>query len=163
MICLHQPWLRFRHREVVATQMANPKSVPWRGRSGAARPISPSGCPQRGHDWSWEHLWSSAPGIQVHQHLHARYQHCFGATRLERPLGALGQHTPTLPRGWACPLHDATRILTTLHCHLDPRLGGSRPHTLSKASRLLSQLQSSREQKAPDLSRHPVPQPLHRT
>lgn len=112
LICLHQPWLRFRHREGAAIQMADPKPVPRRGRRGIAGPVCPSGCPAR-TGLVLGTLWRSAPAVQVHQHLYARYQHCFGATREDRPSGALGQHIPAVPQGWACCFHDAKQILTT--------------------------------------------------
>lgn len=64
-------------------------------------------------------------------HLHARYQRCFGAAGLERPLAA--QCVPSWGGGHAgpaCASDDAKQhglILAALHCHLDPFLGRQPP------------------------------------
>lgn len=49
------------------------------------------------------HTVEKCTGVQALQHLHARYQHCFGASRLDRPSAALGQHTPHHPGAGPAP------------------------------------------------------------
>lgn len=101
-------------------------------------------------------------------HLHARYQHCFGAARLERPLAA--QCIPSWGGGHAgpaCASDDAKQhglILATLHCHLNPFLGRQPPsHAGPQGLTPHAALEKHGNQTVPDLSRQPIPLPLHST
>lgn len=154
MICFHQPWLRFRHREGAAIQMADPKPMPWRGRRGLLGQHLPLAAHSKGRTGPEN---TCGEGHQL-----SKFTSPFmpdGSTALEPPGRTAHQElldsiSPHCPEAVSMMQSRSSPACT----NTSNPASEAAPHSLSKGSKLLSHLWSSTESRryqiTPDTPSH---------